>query len=34
MKKKLLWASLAIVLGFLGWYFFIKESDYTITFTA
>lgn len=34
MKKKILWGGLALALGFLSWYFLLKESDYTISFTA
>lgn len=34
MKKQVLWGVMVVLLGFFGWYFMIKESDYTVTFTA
>ena len=34
MNIKIKWSIVAVLATFLGWYFFIKESDYTITFNA
>lgn len=34
MKKKLVFLVLILFFSFVGWYFFIKKSDYTITFSA
>lgn len=32
MNNKLKWFLAVVLLSFLGWYFFLKQSDYTITF--
>jgi effector-binding domain-containing protein len=34
MNSKIKWSIIAILIVFLGWYFLIKQSDYTITFNA
>nr|WP_314864658.1 hypothetical protein [uncultured Flavobacterium sp.] len=34
MNTKIKWSIGAIIIAFLGWYFLIKQSDYTITFEA
>ena len=34
MNTKIKWSIIAISIVFLGWYFLIKQSDYTITFEA
>ena len=32
MNNKLKWLSAVVLFSFLGWYFLLKQSDYTITF--
>ena len=34
MNTKIKWSIVAVLIAFLGWYFLIKQSDYTITFKA
>lgn len=34
MNTKIKWSIIAILIALVGWYFLIKESDYTITFKA
>lgn len=34
MNNKLKWLLVVVLLSFLGWYFLLKQSDYTITFKA
>ncbi|MBP6425641.1 MAG: hypothetical protein KA278_07965 [Flavobacterium sp.] len=34
MNTKIKWSIVAVLIAFLGWYFLIKQSDYTISFEA